>query len=406
MTLSAEDRAQIAAAQRIANDRAIELHVRETPQLTDNLRRIGLGISKSKFGQKLIVPAQDTEPHILLRHADQIEPRDLDPLWDGVLWFGKTTLVAGDPGLSKSLLTTDIAARVSCGGLWPCSNVSSEPGGVLMLSAEDDPEDTIVPRLIAAGADRSRISFIDGVREIGDDGKTRDREVALDVHIDALRDAISKHSNTRLLVVDPISAFLGRADSHNNAETRTLLASLGRLATETRIAVLVVSHMNKASGSSALYRVTGSLAFVAAPRAVFAVTRDPADANRRLLLPVKCNLGPDAHGYGYCIRVADNGAPYIEWGTERITNTVEEVLSAKPSPRKQSGIDREAAAQAWLRNQLAPEPQLATAMWAASAAAGYSRRDVERAQKALRVIAEIKGLRGPWYWSLPSAEET
>src|SRR5688572_19661070 len=115
----------------------------------------------------------------ILRVASSITPRELEPLWDGVLWIGKPTLLVGDPGLGKSLVSNDVAARVSRGLAWPCESASCEPGGVLMLSAEDDPDDTIVPRLMAAGADLERITFLDGVREYRDEG-THERPVSLD----------------------------------------------------------------------------------------------------------------------------------------------------------------------------------------------------------------------------------
>jgi KaiC/GvpD/RAD55 family RecA-like ATPase len=336
----------------------------------------------------------------VLRRAGAITPRTLEPLWGGVLWIGKPTLLVGDPGLGKSLVTVDIAARVSRGVTWPCESAPREPGNVLMLSAEDDPDDTIVPRLIAAGADLERITFLDGVREHRDDG-THEHPVSLDAHMHALRAAVSR--DVRLVIVDPVSAFLGRTDSHNNAEVRSLLAALGRLAAEMRFAVLVVSHLNKVTGTSAVYRITGSLAFVAAARAVFAIARDPEDHNRRLILPVKSNLGPDSSGYSYTVCVADNDAPCVQWGAERVTRTVEEILAAAPTPREQAVLERGHEVRDWLRAKLTHEPQQASSMWTAAEVAGYSRRDVERAKRALGVTAEPLGYRGAWHWRLPRA---
>ncbi len=156
------------------------------------------------------------EPQPVTRCAKDIEPRDLEPIWPGVLWIGKPTLLAGDPGLGKSLITVDIAARVSKGSPWPCDTAERAPANVLILSAEDDPDDTIVPRLIAAGAELKRITFFDAVREFDKNGTPHDGAVSLDRHIDALRAALIK-SKAQLVIIDPISAFLGRL-------TRTLTA--------------------------------------------------------------------------------------------------------------------------------------------------------------------------------------
>jgi putative DNA primase/helicase len=289
------------------------------------------------------------------RIARSITPRDLDPLWPGVLWIGKPTLLVGDPGLGKSMVTVDIVARVTKGNPWPCDSGTCTPSDVLMLSAEDDPDDTIVPRLIAAGADLERVTFLEAVREFDREGTPHERAISLDRHIETLRAALVTHP-AKLVIIDPISAFLGSADSHNNAEVRALLAELGRLATEQRCAVLVVSHLNKGSGASAVYRITGSLAFVAAARAVYAIAKDPEDANRRLMLAIKSNLGPDSFGYSYTISVADNDAPFIRWGDERVTKTAEEILAASPTPREQAVIERVTETQQWLQESARAYP--------------------------------------------------
>jgi putative DNA primase/helicase len=260
----------------------------------------------------------------IVRTASGIKVRELEPLWPGVLWRGKSTLLGGDPGLGKSLVTVDIAARVSRGDPWPCTSAKTEPGTVLMISAEDEPEDTIVPRLVAAGADLDRIQFFEGVRDASANGHARPEQFLLDRHVDVLRSWPDiQHKRISLVVVDPISAFMGRADSHNNAEVRALLSALGTVAAEKRFAALVVTHLNKGSGANAMYRFTGSLGFIAAARAAFAVVRDPQDQDQRLVLPVKVNLGPDSSGFSYRVSVDDNDKPIVKWGDERVTRTAE-----------------------------------------------------------------------------------
>jgi hypothetical protein len=215
------------------------------------------------------------------------------------------------------------------------------------------------------------------------------------------RAIVSVGSPVSLVIVDPLSAYLGRSDSNNNAEVRTLLAELGRLAAEKRFAVLAVSHFNKASGASSVYRVTGSLAFVAAARAVFAIARDPQDPEQRLVLPIKSNLGPDTAGYSYRVSVADNDAPCVKWGTEKVTRSAEEILQAAPSPREQAVIERGVEVKEWLKEELA-EPRTAKVMWQIAERKGFSRRDVERAKAALGITAQPSGFKGHWHWRLPT----
>ena len=118
------------------------------------------------------------------------------------------------------------------------------------------------------------------------------------------------------------------------------------------------------------------------------------------MLPVKSNLGPDSTGYSYAISVADNDAPVVRWGEDRVTRTAEEVLAGTASPREQAVIERGNDVKEWLRQKLS-EPQPASSMWAAAEKEGYSRRDIERAKRGLGVICEPKGYRGAWQWMLP-----
>jgi len=144
---------------------------------------------------------------VIVVNADAVTPRPLDPVWPGVLWAGKPTLLCGDPGLGKSMLTADIAARVTTGEPWPCSNERREPADVIMLSAEDDLADTLVPRLKAAGADLGRVAFVQGVLEPGDDTGPRKAWLSLDRHIEKLRGVLrARAGRVRLVIIDPLSA--------------------------------------------------------------------------------------------------------------------------------------------------------------------------------------------------------
>ena len=348
----------------------------------------------------------EAEP--VLRRASDVTPREIEHLWPDVLYIGKPTLFVGDPGLGKSIATNDIAARTSRGTPWPLGASNPGPGDVLLCSAEDDPEDTIVPRLIAAGADLERITFWEAVAEIDpESGLQLSRAVSLDRHLEQLSSiARRKSGRLRLVVIDPIAAFLGDADSHKNSDIRTLVAGLARIASEHRFAVLIVSHLNKSASTKAVYRVMGSLAFVAAARACFAVMRDPGDPERRLLLPVKNNLAVDTAGFSFCINVSDNGIPYVSWGDEAVSQeTSDNVLEGESlNPREQGVTSRVREVTDWLKSELKDGARAAAEMWPLSEEEGFSRRDVDRAKKFLGVRGAVQGFRGGWYWSLPGGK--
>ena len=243
---------------------------------------------------ELIGPEGD--PDLVVVQTSTVKPRKLEPVWPGVLWRGKPTLIVGDPGKGKSMATLDIAARVSTGAPWPCSDERRKPGNVMLISAEDDLEDTIIPRLDAAGADRERIHIVTGVR--GADGQID--WLSLDRHRQQLAAGV-RELQPQLLVIDPLSAYMGRADSHNEGDVRKVLAGVAEIAQQSRAAVLAVRHFRKGSSDTPQPRVIGSVAFTAAARAVYSVTADPDDDEQRLVICLKCNLAADTTGYSFNI---------------------------------------------------------------------------------------------------------
>lgn len=268
---------------------------------------------------------------LLIRRASDIVPEKLVWIWPDRIAEGKLVLLGGPPGLGKSQLTAFIAATISTGGDWPCNEGSSVKGSVLFLSAEDGIEDTIVPRLIAAGADNSRVHIVAAVTK--PDGTGR-KTFSLKTDVALLEERAREIGDVRLIVVDPISAYMGGADSHGNAETREVLEPLADMANRLRIAVVAVTHLNKggAGNQNALNRFAGSIAFVAAARSAFAVIEDSEDETRRLLLQAKNNLGPKCKGLAFRIEqrlVADDIlSSNIMFEGEHVDRAIDEALRA------------------------------------------------------------------------------
>jgi putative DNA primase/helicase len=328
-------------------------------------------------------------------------------LWPGRIALGKVTLLAGDPGLGKSFVTLDIAARVSRGTVWPDElqgrvlDSLADPwrdeasGSVVLLSAEDDLADTIRPRLEAHGADCRRIIAL---RAITNEGQNARRWFDLGsdlVHLETLLDDLS---DCRLVVIDPISAYLGRNVENANAEMRSLLAPLAALAAERHLAVLVVSHLRKGEGA-AMYRTLGSMALVAACRSAWIVCRDPDDPRRRcLLLPVKNNLAGDVGGLAYSIEpLGPHGEPVVCWSAERVDAEIDQVLA---KPRQAMGRPAESRRDAadWLQQRLVAGPQAAPQLIREGAALGWSDSTCHR---ALRMIGGQAVRRGnATFWQL------
>jgi len=345
--------------------------------------------------------AATSEP-VLVCVAD-VEPERLRWLWPDRVPLSKVTLFFGDPSLGKSFLTLDIAARVSRGLPWPDRDGERAiPGGVVLLSAEDDVADTIRPRLDAAGADARHVTLLQGVR-YGDSQACKHFNLACD--LPALESAIRQTPDARLVIVDPISAYLGSTDSHKNAEIRGLLAPLADLAARHDVAILAVTHLNKSAGSRALYRSMGSLGFVATARAAWLVIGDAADDRRRLFLPAKANLTQEPSGLAYSIESVDvpniGSIGRVRWEPEPVTMTADDALAAAAAnPEDRTALE---SAVEWLKATLADGPMKANDVKAAARASDEGWRTVLRAQKAAGVKKRRQGF-GPgatWYWFLP-----
>ncbi|WP_374601056.1 AAA family ATPase [Niveibacterium sp.] len=337
---------------------------------------------------------------LLITRVADVESKPIEWLWRNTFALGKLSIIAGDPGLGKSQTTIALAAAVSAGLPLP-SGERCEPANVIFLTAEDDVADTIRPRLEAAGADLSRVFVVDGVAGLTADGRPGRKAFNLRSDVQRLVEAAKERAPVRLVVVDPISAYLGGADSHNNAEVRELLTYLSDFAMASRAAVVAVTHLNKGS-SSAMGRVTGSVAFVAAARAAYLVTRHPDDEEMRVMVPLKNNLGDDRTSYTFRVQSvtlpSGIATSRVEWqGSEEMSAS--EALEAAP---KRVTNAKRANAQSWLRSELAHGPRSASELQQAARDEGITAATLRRAREALEVVSfKSPGSRdGGWMWSL------
>jgi putative DNA primase/helicase len=358
------------------------------------VERVGISGTQVIYDADASTPTKPAAPFAIMRSFSEIKPEALRWLWPGRIPLGKLTLLIGDPGLGKSLVTIDIAACISRGSNFP-DGERSEVGDVIFLSAEDDAADTIRPRLDAAGADVVRIHTLEGVRITLADNSIADRAFNLETGIATLEDALARLPGVRLIIIDPISAYLGGADSNTNAEVRGLLSPLAALAAKYGVAVLCVTHLRKSPGA-AVHRAIASIAFAAAARAVWAVAADPCDQERRLMLAVKQNLGPNVGGLAFRVETKD-GLPRLDWEAGAVNLNANDVLSAVEDREDQSAR-REA--ESWLTELLAEGAVPVQKIKTEAKEAGFSWITVRRAKQSLGVLAEKSSYRAGWEWRL------
>ncbi|MGL5919705.1 MAG: AAA family ATPase, partial [Bacteroidales bacterium] len=195
--------------------------------------------------------------------------------------YGKITIVQGDPGDGKTTFVLNIAALLSKGAAMPGSSEATNCANVICQSTEDGAEDTLKPRLISAGADCSKIAFID------------ESDDCLTLYSFRLESAITE-IGARLLVVDPLQAYLGENSEMNRTDwIRPAMKYLTLVAERTGCAIVIIGHMNKAGGSKGIYRGLGSIDITAAARSVLLVVRMRNNSTIRVMAQIKNSLAQE-----------------------------------------------------------------------------------------------------------------
>jgi len=328
-----------------------------------------------------------------------VESLPIEWFWFNRMAMGMLTLIEGDPGLGKSFLTLDMASRVSTGALWPDSNGvenRAPKGAVVILTAEDDLPHVVRPRLDSMGADCSKIVALEGVKIKDDEGRERKAYFNLQRDLPALRKAVQSQQDTKLVIIDPLSAYLGgKIDSHKDADVRSVLLPLVELAEQCGVAIIGIMHLNKNTGGKAIYRGLGSIAFTAAARTVWLVTEDQDDPKRRLFMCAKKNILIEPTGLAFSI-IDGKG---VVFENEPVTITADEALETA------SNIEAPALNQAkqWLSEQLPPgKSTTATEIYALAKEQGIKTITLKRAKKELGVVSYALSNEGKvqWFWRI------
>lgn len=337
------------------------------------------------------------------------ESKPIQWLWEGRIPLGKLTIVDGDPGLGKSVITNaDIAARVSRGDQMPDETPGlTQARSVILVVAEDDLGDTVRPRLEAAGADLDHV-FTEAVQR---NSKGHVIPLVIPDDLVRLRETVEE-VGAALLIIDPITAYLGeQTNTHNDASVRRALGPLKELAEATGAAVVMVRHLNKSGDGKALYRGGGSIAFSGSARSGLMVDSIPGDPDGWCgLAQVKGNLARKAKTLRYrivSVQIADPSFPYdvpvVEWGGE--TDLTADQLFEKKDARKRAP-EREQA-KAFLVELLKNGPCLVAEVELQAQAAGLAWSTVRRAATELSLAKEPVRSKGgkkaikAWKWSLP-----
>lgn len=287
--------------------------------------------------------------------ASDVKQEAIRWLWDKRIPQGKITVLGGDMGLGKSLFATYLMSIVTTGGRWPDGRGKAELGSAIYMQGEDDPHDTIVPRLAKAGCDLKRVHLTTTVRQR--DGSLQPFMIGRDLA--PLTDFLTRVKDVRLIVLDPVSDYLFGVDEHKDSEVRKALNPLRDVARKFKAAVILVRHLNKSGGIKALYRFSGSGGFVGVGRASMLLCEHPFDDGRRLLLPAKANLAGKIEGLSF--RIEDTCLVWdeepLEWTADDALKLIQEEKYDDDKPRRGPNPEARKRAMALILELLAKGPR-------------------------------------------------
>ena len=319
---------------------------------------------------------EETKNGLQMIKMSEVQSQEVSWLWYPFIPYGKLTIIQGDPGDGKTTLVLNIAAWLSKGKGLDSEMKLSEPVNVIYQSAEDGLADTVKPRLELAGADCERILVID------------EKEKSLSMVDERLEKAIVQ-TKARMLILDPIQAYLGGGMDMNRAnEARDMTKKLGALAEKHQCAIVLIGHMNKAAGNKAAYRGMGSIDFFAVARSVLLVGRVEGEPNIRAVVQIKNNLA--AFGHPKAFALSEDGFQWL--GDYEIT--ADEVLGGiVPKANKMEQAKR-------LLRELAltTDAIQSNEIFDMADEQGISKRTLENAKRELGIRA--KKINNSWYWEL------
>jgi hypothetical protein len=319
-----------------------------------------------------------------------VRPEAVTWLWEHRIPRGKLTLLDGDPGVGKSSVALAIATAITRGAPLPADLRPRRPGRVILLTGEDGLADTVRPRLDGMGADASRVEVLAAMREEADD----ERPLNLATDQWAVEEMV-QGGLYDLVIIDPLNAYLpSDLDTHRDSSVRSVLAPLARLAEQHSVAILCVRHLTKGSRDRAIYRGQGSIAYTAAARVVHLVGLDRNDptGRRRVILPIKSNVGPLLPAVGF--ELVDGRFGWLG----ECDVQAEALLAPDPSPGERDETDEAVSA---LREILNNGPLSADDAKHQAHTAGLSEAAIRRARTVLGVKPRKDGYQGRWIWALP-----
>jgi putative DNA primase/helicase len=330
---------------------------------------------------------------VVMRKATSIKPRPQEWLWQDRIPKGAITWIVGQPGNAKSLLTIEITAAATTGKDWPDGSKNTNgPMKVLMFCGEDDLATTVIPRLMAAGANLENVGFLDNKAFRGTVGESKvpGRSIDLSQDMETLMQIIKANPDFKLLICDPITGIFGSKKITKDEEVNPILEGLVDLCQQTGLTFVGISHTPKRQTNSAIEKISGGSAVAGKCRAAFMLSQDPdSDGDHdHVMTIIKGNLTGNKKGMKYTTVPAtvldENGKEIaivkISWSKEECNMTADDVL-VKQNSRKADDDRQIARCEAFLRTYLAKGPVRSPDVYDAAKMQEFGKTTVKRALK-------------------------
>ncbi len=374
-----------------ASVKVVKLPVKDGEDISDYLDGGGTRESLIKL-IKEAKPFEDGPEYAPLKTTSfaRIRESEISWFWPNKIPLGVVTLLAGNGGDGKSFLSVYLASQVSKGSAWPDDSGNAPLGSAILLGDEDNPNSVILPRLKGHNADLSKVRYIRGYSALDD---SDDEYLDLSRDLGRLEATLAEMPDCKLLVIDPITQYLGIHNQNDVALVRKSLAPISKLAEEKNIAILAITHFNKKEGDSFITRAMGSGAFVHASRSCWGIVPDRDNEDLKCLMPIKCNYCKSPLSMKFKIEDLGGMKGRLDFNQESFHGKIDDYGKDKTSKTDK--------ADEWLRDYLGTGQVASGQIFEDAKEAGFTKDIMYKSKDRIGArAAKADKFTGGWYWTL------
>lgn len=344
---------------------------------------------------------------LIVLHGNKIRLRRTYWLWKPFLAYGELSVWAGLPDMGKGSVAAYATAQITSGQPFPDGSIADR-NEVLILTGEETPATTTLPRILAAGGNLEKVGIATGVgRSLDEKSTASERLIALQRDVEKIEEYLRENPSVSLVVIDPVDVYFAGAKKNSTENVSEIYGKLKRLAENCNVAVLLVDHLNKNGSQAAIHRVGGAGAAAARPRLVWLFARDKENPAVRHISILKGNILAESDKIGRKfdffsvpleIEGKETSQPVIHWLGE--SNETADSLLSETKSSLGAPSDKRLAAEEFLRKELAEGERLSAEIYEAAKRAGIDTSKggtLDRAKEALKLKSFRKEVPGRWY---------